>query len=87
METDKIIKWAYIVFDIGKYGEKNTLFHTGSGIDQFCHNDRYKEAMKEYFQDPPIHPHFNDFKHKYVLWNKENDTFSVRDSSELHDIK
>jgi hypothetical protein len=87
METDTIIKLGYIVFDFGKYGEKNNLFHTGSGIDQFCHNEQYKEAMKEYFQYPSIHPHFNDFKHKYVLWNKENGTFSVRDSSELHNIK
>ena len=77
----------YIVFDIGAYGEKYNLFHFGNGIDRFCHNEVYKEAMKQYFKfyqvNPSIKPHFNDFKYKYVVWDKQKNNFYVRDSSEM----
>jgi len=77
----------YIVFDFEKYGTEHNLFQTGSGIDQFCHNQLYKEAMKEYFQYPSIHTHFNDFKNKYVVWNRVDNTFYVRDSSQMYLVR
>jgi len=77
----------YIVFDFEKYGKEHNLFHTGSGIDQFCHNELYKKAMEEYFQYPSIHPHFNDFKNKYVVWNQVTNTFYVRDSSQMYLVR
>lgn len=70
-----------IVLDLQKFGEKKDIFNQNSTLDKFLSMDsNFRAAMQKYFVGE-WHP--DNVFGKYIVHNKNNDTYEVRDSAQM----